>query len=1260
MSEVACPSEQELSLLASGLLPEPPAEAVAAHVAACPACSSLLGRLPEQDALAVSLMNFAQRDVTASPLTGPQKAVDDGDTLQQLRLRLAAIPERLSTASGAQDRTLTGDAASRFERELKRLLEPAQSPDEIGRLGQYRVLKLLGRGGMGLVLLAEDPTLRRQVALKLILSHLADDPGIATRFEREARATAAVRSDHVVSIFAVSRIPTSAGSIPCMVMEYLPGESLESRLKREPLPLNECLHLGAQMATGLAAVHASGLVHRDVKPGNLWLEPVAGPDGQMTRAKLLDFGLAHLGQELSMLTEFGTVLGTPAYMSPEQASGSDVDQRSDLFSLGAVLYEMATGQRPVRGPTTMAVLMSLANETPASPATIDDRIPEPVSQFIMWLLAKDRALRPESAKFVADRLRQFASDLQPETGSRTAPGGDQASARATANPRTTAADTPTMLVARASMASPPKPRSLRRVLWSLCAIGLTGLAAWAAVLMIRMTTPEGTLLIESEDESVEVRITQNGATIIDHTLDRSISLKPGKYGIALVNPVDGLTLSAETITIERDGRAPIRITRERGITSSPTESAAAATVMPTSAPPPEAVQAAGKPADNEPLPSLPDHPSKIGLDPNAISESEMFSWQPKELIGVIGSHSLTHWQPVAGVAVSGDGAAILSTASDGLWFKAGHDSPARYFLASENPAISVVWHDAFEFLSVHRDGTVKRWQTGQQTDGVKLWTLPADTRMIRLSDDAKTLVAWVVPGTTWYDVYKLPHPEGEAVLFDVSGEELAERGRIPQTGPPALTPSGRWLTSHNTEAKHLERRDLTQPGLPVVSRQSFESPVRYVETPREDRAATQTVGQKLQWWECGEQQFRELDNRTLTGTSGDYTGLSISGDGTRIALIRFGSNDFEVCDITDERFGPPLLTNVPCNAGLHTGVISRDGSTLVGGSDMGGLRYGRIEGNKVILDSHPGYELLSERYTKGSSGPNLMSSEDGSVIGLVHSAPRGELWTLQAERLKKLAPPVGDDPYQRPISALSDDGTLAMVPGHRQERDLWRISTDVLSATGLPDQLQPMRAGFSDDQRLLAATVQSELVVYDVSTRLVERTAKSASLGDEFTVWSVALQRGTSRVVAISHPRYQRRELTLRVLDLDGNQFRERFTKDLSNVAVALSRHGHHLAVAYPDGVVEVYRVGPDSLLKLSEIRLPAPPVALDVSPSGDLLLTSDAEYRVCVWGTSDGSRMQQWQFPGRVPEAIFIGSTGCVLTANANQTAYILRAVNP
>jgi len=281
-------------------------------------------------------------------------------------------------------------------------LDPAERPNTLGRLGAYDILEVIGRGGMGVVLKGFDPELNRHVAIKILAPQLANSAAARQRFAREARAAAAVVHEHVVAIHAV----VTTAVLPYLVMPYCPGESLQERIDRlGALELKEILRIGVQVAEGLAAAHAQGLVHRDVKPANMLLE------NGVERVKITDFGLARAIDDASV-THSGYLAGTPQYMAPEQARGEVVDHRADLFSLGSVLYAMATGNPPFRAETTLAILRRLCEDTPRPMSEANGEIPEWFEEIVEKLHAKDRAERFQTAREVADLLGQYLAHLQ--------------------------------------------------------------------------------------------------------------------------------------------------------------------------------------------------------------------------------------------------------------------------------------------------------------------------------------------------------------------------------------------------------------------------------------------------------------------------------------------------------------------------------------------------------------------------------------------------------------------------------------------------------------------------------------------------------------------------------------------------------------------------------------------------------------------------------------------------------------------------------
>ena len=273
----------------------------------------------------------------------------------------------------------------------------------LGRLDHYALREVTGRGSMGVVFEGFDEKLTRVVAVKVLSPVWAARADARRRFLREARAAATIRDQHVVAVHAVEE----CRGFPYLVMEFIPGGSLQDWLDRgNTVSLEEAVRIAHDVALGLAAAHARGLIHRDIKPANILL------DGPGRRVKITDFGLARMADDAS-LTHDGIAVGTPQFMAPEQARGEPADHRSDLFSLGGVVYYLCTNRLPFTGDGTRAVLSRLAAHVPAPMHELNPDVPDWLDQVVAKLLAKDPQLRYQTAAEVAHLLsRGFAVPVQ--------------------------------------------------------------------------------------------------------------------------------------------------------------------------------------------------------------------------------------------------------------------------------------------------------------------------------------------------------------------------------------------------------------------------------------------------------------------------------------------------------------------------------------------------------------------------------------------------------------------------------------------------------------------------------------------------------------------------------------------------------------------------------------------------------------------------------------------------------------------------------
>jgi WD40 repeat protein/formylglycine-generating enzyme required for sulfatase activity len=484
----------------------PPANASVApgsRLLVCPACGKEM-KVPGELAGQLARCPYCEQvvRVVAAATPAPATTVDLG-------------PPAPTNGAGKVDPrpARSGDEAYR------EFLSAAQGPDELGRLGPYRVLEVLGSGGMGVVFRAEDPQLRRMVALKAMLPALAVSDSARQRFLREAQTAAAIRHDHIVAVYQVGE----DRGVPYLAMEFLEGEPLDRHLHREgKLPAAEVIRVGREIALGLAAAHKRGLIHRDIKPANIWLEAETG------RVKILDFGLARATSEGGQLTQLGAVVGTPDYMAPEQAQGQAVDHRCDLFSLGCVLYRMATGQPAFHGSDLVSSLMAVNTHQPPPPHTLDPALPPALSQLIMTLLAKEPAGRPPSAQAVAETLERLSDVL-----------------------------------ARPAAATMPPARRRGCIMAGVAAgVVLLGvLILWAAG-VFKVKTKDGTIVLENLPSDATVQV--DGETVNvewGQGQHAKISISPDKKHHLQIEK-SGLKLFADAVEIDASGSRTISVRRE--------------------------------------------------------------------------------------------------------------------------------------------------------------------------------------------------------------------------------------------------------------------------------------------------------------------------------------------------------------------------------------------------------------------------------------------------------------------------------------------------------------------------------------------------------------------------------------------------------------------------------------------------------------------------------------------------------------------------
>jgi eukaryotic-like serine/threonine-protein kinase len=393
MNAIACPSKDQLSELLEAHVADDAQSSIVRHLDTCESCQGTLEALAVGDA---NIPKVIQADLPM-PAAGksayfPAVAKLKSDSKEIVRRSGAGNAETIFTdSSGAS--TVTEEPTLDF-------LQPADAPGLIGRIDDFDIVEVIGRGGMGVVLKAFDNCLHRYVAIKVVAS-MGSCEVACGRFIREVRSAASIRHDNVVPIYTVDEI----NNRPYLVMEYIPGKSLDHYMEeRGPLELKDLLRISAQVARGLAAAHAQGVVHRDIKPANILMDGAE-------KVKITDFGLAR-AMEDGRLTQSGIVVGTPQYMSPEQAQGKSVDHRADLFSLGSLMYAMATGRAPFNADSTVATLLAVVKDKPRPAREVNPNVPEWLSEVIEKLHEKEPGKRFQSAKELMDLVGQHWCQLK--------------------------------------------------------------------------------------------------------------------------------------------------------------------------------------------------------------------------------------------------------------------------------------------------------------------------------------------------------------------------------------------------------------------------------------------------------------------------------------------------------------------------------------------------------------------------------------------------------------------------------------------------------------------------------------------------------------------------------------------------------------------------------------------------------------------------------------------------------------------------------
>jgi serine/threonine protein kinase/WD40 repeat protein len=1239
---LACPELHQLTKIALGEFPEEKAAAMIEHLANCSNCATRLSSIVAEDSLV-----DAVRSKDAAP------AQPELDAVQRLLERVRGLVAETKGVQADQTRDLPAPVSNEDTPNFSWVdssdqpvkeddgLAPPKGPGEIGWLGPYRVLKVLGEGGMGKVFLAEDPALQRSVALKVMKPSLARNKNSRQRFLQEARAAAAIEHDNIIHIYQVSE----DRGVPFVAMPLLKGASLDDVLRRAgALQLKQTLRIGTQIAEGLTAAHERKLIHRDIKPGNIWIEPTGGG-----RVKILDFGLARTTEGETGLTQSGAILGTPAYMPPEQARGEKVDHRADLYSLGCVLYRMATGEMPLKGNDTMGMLMALAMQEPTVAKLVKPDMPQALSDLIMKLLAKDPSKRFASAREVVVALKAVESGAAAPAKSETAilsqsmlqppaelPMAIPMEPSKTESPFINLKTNPEMRPAEkvksetpANDRAIPAPARKKPLMRVLVACGLA--AAFFFVLLggglayqFLFRTSDGTLIVDIADD-LEAKFKKGELVISDAKGNKLYSLKlsdknkklpPGEYLIE-VTGADGLKLDTKKFEIVKNGERKVMVTLV----------------------PPTAIAQNANPLPGKGSTVVPtDFATLDKLDPAAIPAAERFDWQPKNLVASIGEHRGRYWGNFSGLSFSPDSKSIIVTGHPMINMPLVFDAETlreKAYIKDARIMTAIFSPDGKTLITSEYgtdDGLLLALRDYMGSDSKKRLQIATKGQYPSLSKDGKTL------GTSFFDPVQ---------IFDLSGAKPRLRCEIKSilTNRCYVAPDGKSVVISDDKTLHLWDISTDEPKeravLPLGHRVAYSDDGKIL--------ATQSLPTGLQFWDLTTPEPKK--RAFLKDVPVDS--MAFSPDGKSLAWCGLGH--FAGLHIVDLTGPEPVQTfHTARNEG---GIVaySPDGKSLAVAS-----------GNQLRVWDMTGAEPQERFPPTGQQLNGAIFSPDGKTAAtIINQDNRIKLWDMTGAEPRPRGELLGHKGWVSGVSFAPDSKTVASSSGDGTVR-LW----DLTSAE--PEEKIMIRPGTSSVQGVRFNPDGKSILCYcEPGIRMWDISGPEPTERWMFPTQSVALSLSPDGNMLASS-RLEKEQQVIAIVDVSGEKPNERWI--LKTPPNLYTYYGSHATAWSPDGkslAVHCAAGHIHSAAQFWDLSGPTPKergyleqrgdtITSAFSPDGKLFAWVSTIDGVILWDTKKKARLQSWKAPGVINDITFAPDGRHLITANANGTVYVLRLDPP